>query len=339
VYLYFDNCTYPTTTGNFVVGVPTNATYLMHYINSPGGNYPAYTSPTVNGITLSTPAGTLNVGSGNILYTASGTPLASGFYNVSVGINCCSFINCSVATPVVNAPPQGGNCSDPGPTPGSTGCVTFTYQGQTVTYQTVRADDGKIWFQHNLGSPQVAFDAHDTGSYGHFFQWGRWDDGHQFPTGPSVTGSSSLQNPSHIPDGNPNFIKGSTSATSWWGIGGAATDTWSSSPPSATNGFDPGTVVGPGWHIPTAMEWTYVVDQEGIFDTWSAFGSNLKLTEGGYRYSPDGIYYQMWTGGNYWSSTADAGNMAKWFHYDDAYNFAVQSVGRGNGANVRLVKN
>ena len=85
VYFYFDNCTNPATTGNFVVGVPTNATFLMHYINSPGGNYPAFTSNTVSGVTLTAPAGTLNVGSGNILYTASGIPQSPGFRTVSVG--------------------------------------------------------------------------------------------------------------------------------------------------------------------------------------------------------------------------------------------------------------
>ncbi len=339
VYFYFDNCTNPTVTGNFVVGTPTNATFLMYYINSPGGPYPAFTSPVVSGVTFTAPAGTLNVGSGNILYTASGTPQSSGYHQVSIGVGVGGFINCNLAFSIENAPPPGGNCSDPGPSPGSLGCVTFTYRGQSVTYQTVRADDGKIWLQHNLGSPQVAFDVHDLGSYGHYFQYGRWDDGHQVPTGPAITGSASLQNPSHIPNGNPNFIKGSTSATSWWGLGGASSNTWSSASPSATNGFDPGTVVGPGWHIPTATEWTNVINLEDIFDSNSAFMSNLKLTESGYRNSADAIYYPNWTGGNYWSSTADAGNAAKWFHFDEAYNALIQSAGRGYGANVRLVKN
>ncbi|HUR32056.1 MAG TPA: hypothetical protein VMZ69_11545, partial [Saprospiraceae bacterium] len=338
VYFYFDNCTYPTTTGNFVVGQPTNATFLMHYINSPGGNYPAFTSSTVSGVTISTPAGTLNVGSGNILYTASGIPTTSGFHNVSIGINYGGFINCSLAIEIQNAPPQGGNCSDPGPTEGSTGCVTFIYRGQEVTYQTVRAADGKIWLQSNLGSPYVAFAAHNVGAFGHFFQWGRWDDGHQVQTSPSITGSSTLQNPSHIPNGNPNFIKGSTASTSWWGIGGTSTDTWSSAPPSSTNGFDPGTALGAGWHIPTASDWNTIIISEDIFDTNSAFASNLKLTDAGLRYSQDGLLYTSWNGGNYWSNTASGIN-AKWFHFDEVYNGLLQDAGRGNGANLRLVKN
>jgi len=325
-------------TGNYVVGTPTNGTVLMHYINSPGGSYPAFTSNPVSGVTFYTPAGTLNVGSGTILYTASGTPQASGFHNASIGINYGGFINCNYNFPISNAPPQGGNCSDPGPTVGSTGCVTFSYRGQPVTYQTVRAADGKVWTQHNLGSPQIPFAVNDYTSYGHFFQWGRWDDGHQVPTGPSFTGNSSLQNPSHIPNGNPNFIKGSSTSTSWWGLGGAATDTWSSSPPSSTNGLDPGTALGPGWHIPTGAEWTYIIDQESIFDNHSAFQSNLKLTEGGYRNSVDGTYYPMWVGGNYWSSTSANGNTAQHFFFDEVYNALVSATGRGYGFNVRLVK-
>ncbi|WHT39899.1 VCBS repeat-containing protein [Myroides sp. mNGS23_01] len=40
---------------------------------------------------------------------------------------------------------------EPGMNPGDTGCVTFQYNGSTVTYTTVRAVDGTIWLQQNLG--------------------------------------------------------------------------------------------------------------------------------------------------------------------------------------------
>jgi len=57
-------------------------------------------------------------------------------------------------------------CADPGPNPGDTGCVTFTYNGTSVTYTTVRGADNQIWLQQNLGSTQVATSVSDAASYG-----------------------------------------------------------------------------------------------------------------------------------------------------------------------------
>src|SRR5690606_19047541 len=82
------------------------------------------------------------------------------------------------------APANGSSCNTtmPGTTVGSTGCVSFTYQGQQTAYTTVRASDGNVWLQQNLGSEQVGASKTDTLAYGHLFQWGRWDDGHQLRT-------------------------------------------------------------------------------------------------------------------------------------------------------------
>jgi hypothetical protein len=280
----------------------------MNYINAPGGNYPAFTSATVNGITLSAPAGVLNTGSGSVTYTASGTPVAPGIYPISVSIG--GSIACNISITVLNAPPS-GPCSDPALTPGSLGCVTFMYRNQQVTYQTVRGRDGKIWLQQNLGSPQVAIAEKDSASYGHYFQWGRWDDGHQLSNSNSITGSASLQNPSHIPNGNTNFIKGNTPTTAWWGTGGLSTDTWSGTTASATNGKDPCANIGPGWHVPNEAEWINMIDRENILTMEQAFQSNLKLTESGYRHAESGVRYPDFVGSFYWSNTAVNGNSAK----------------------------
>ena len=332
--VYFDNFGYAELSEPLLVGYPTDATLTLHYVNSPGGTYPAFTSNTVNGIYFTTPAGVLNVGSGNITFTANGTPEQAGYTYITLEVQ--GVIPCNRLVAVQNAPAQ-GPCSDPGPAVGSTGCVTFSYMGQEVTYSTVRAEDGKIWLQQNLGSPQVAFDYQDAASYGHYFQWGRWDDGHQVPTGPTVAGNSTLQNPAHIPNGNPNFITGATNSTAWWGAGTSA-DTWSSSPPSATNGFDPGTALGAGWHIPTATEWENVIVQENIIDDITAFQSNLKLTTSGYRHRDEGSYYPNWSGGNYWSSSPSGTNMGNFFFFNEIYTAEIQQAHRGFGMNVRLVK-
>ena len=185
--------------------MPANISITKNYVNSPGGSYAAFTSATVNGITISAPAGTFNVGSGSVVFTATGTPIATGFYNVWISVG--NIQQCMMFFTVTNAPVSGPTV-DPGPTAGSTGVVNFTYKGQSVAYKTVRAGDGKIWLQQNLGSPQVAFHHNDEASYGDYFQWGRWDDGHQVPNSPTITGGPSLLNPSNIPSGNPKFIVG-----------------------------------------------------------------------------------------------------------------------------------
>ncbi len=336
VYFYFDNCTHPTINGNFVAGVATAATVTLHYINSPGGSYPAYTSSTVNGIRLTAPAGTLS-SNGNIVFTASGTPVTPGITHIPVSIK--GSIPCDLGIAVLNAPPPPGNCSNPGAAIGSKGCITFTYRGQQVTYTTVRAADGKIWIQQNLGSPQVALNGNDQASFGHYFQWGRWDDGHQVPTSLTVTGSALLRNPSHIPAGNPKFIIGTSTATSWWGIGGAATNTWSGTTASATNGKDPCTALGAGWHIANSAEWQNVLNLEIIFDNVSAFESNLKLTESGYRTNSNGALVPNWVGGYYWTSDASNGNIAKMVNFDASYPQLINILDRGYGINCRCVKN
>ena len=333
---YFNNCSHPSITGNFVAGTPTTATITLVYINSPGGSYPAFTSNTVNGITLTAPVGTLNNGGGSITFTASGTPVNPSLITIPVSIK--GSYTCNVPITVLNAPPS-GNCADPGVAVGSTGCVKFTYRGQQVTYATVRGADGKIWLQQNVGSPQVALHGKDEGSFGHYFQWGRWDDGHQAPNSPTVTGSATLQNPSHIPSGNPNFIKGTTTATSWWGTGGAATNTWIGTNATSTNGKDPCVAIGTGWHLPSATEWTNLINSESIFDAASAFDSHLKLTESGYRNSANGSVVPQFVGGYYWSSTGANNNTANNFFFDDVYNALITQTERGFGFNCRCVKN
>lgn len=347
VYFYFTNCPMPTVTGNFVAGKTATATIKLNYINSPGGSYPAFASSIVNGVKLTTPAGTLAVGSGSIVFSASGTPISSG--SISIPVSIGGSLNCDVLLDVLNAPVS-GPCSDPGAATGSTGCVTFTYRGQQVTYATVRAGDGKVWLQQNLGSPQVAFKSKDSASFGHYFQWGRWDDGHQLKNSPSVTGGPSLQNPLHIAGGNPNFIKGTTVATAWWATGGSITDTWSGTTPTATNGKDPCVAIGPGWHLPSATDWTNFMFAEAVNDEPSAFESTLKLPLTGYKRSADAFVTNAFTThfGHYWSNTAGsnsaaqnptASNTSAKVFFIDTYSAKTYSSERGYGFSCRCVKN
>jgi hypothetical protein len=329
----FTNCSSPGFNGNFVTGSPANVTFRLNYANGPGGSYPSFTSARVNGIIITAPSGTLNTGAGSITFTASGTPIAAGYFSIPVSIRGST---CNLQIAVSNAPATGSN-GDPAAAVGSTGVVRFTYQNQAVAYKTVRAADGKIWIQQNLGSPQVASSSIDEASFGHFFQWGRWDDGHQLPNSSTIVGNSSLQNPSQIASGNPGFIKNQTQGLSWWGTGGLSTDTWSGNIPTSTNGTNPCAALGAGWRMPTAAEWQNVINQEHISDTYTAYQSNLKLPAGGVRFFNDGTVHVNGDVGYSWTSTAD-GTQAKAVFIDNAYGLFISPVERGNGYPCRCVK-
>jgi uncharacterized protein (TIGR02145 family) len=333
---FYFYCADPVMNGSFAAGVPANVTLTLTYYNGTGSPYAAFTSTTVNGITLSSAAGTLNNGTGTVDFVASGTPVNSGFINIPISINGSPL--CPLLITISNAPVSGPT-ADPGLTPGSTGIVNFTYKGQSVAYKTVRAKDGLIWLQQNLGAPQVAFHAMDQACFGDYFQWGRWDDGHQTPNSSAITGGSTLMNPSHISSGNTNFIKGTTAGTRWWGTGGTLSDSWSGTTISSTNGKDPCAALGTGWRLPTAAEWQTVNLAEDLGGTIAAYGSNLKLPASGYRYSSDGsVYAYNGDFGYYWSSTADANSTAKVFAFDNLYNGAVAATNRAEGFSCRCVK-
>ena len=330
---YFTNCNSPLYSATLTKGVAANVSFVKNYVNSPGGSYAAFTSATVNGITISAPAGTFNVGSGSVTFTATGTPIGAGSFYIWIGVG--NIQQCMMFVLVVNAPASGPTV-DPGLTEGATGVVNFIYRGQSVAYTTVRAGDGKIWLQQNLGSPQVAMAVWDEASYGDYFQWGRWDDGHQVANSPTITGGPSLLNPSHIPSGNPNMIVGQTAGTMWWGTGGASTDTWSGSSATSTNGKDPCVALGPGWRLPTAADWQNLKNYDDLDGALAAYMSNLKLPAGGFR--DHGFVYG--TGESYyWSATASGNsNAISLFISDNTYLATLQPSYRAAGFNCRCLK-
>ncbi len=227
---------------------------------------------------------------------------------------------------------------DPGTATGAKGSATFTYNGEKVTYISVRAKDGKIWLQQNLGARQVATSATDVESYGDLYQWGRWADGHQLRTpAPAVKASSTLSanNPSGLPaGGSKDYISG------WWN-GGASTDTWNaatSTSVSETNGCDPCKVLGSKWRLPTEEDWSSVLAAEGITNNATAFESNLKIPAGGWRATTSSSIASAGSSSWFWSSKASGSGRAKgvWIQsasvqksYDDA---------RAWGTSVRCVK-
>jgi len=227
---------------------------------------------------------------------------------------------------------------DPAITPGAAGSVVFSYSGAQVTYATVRAKDGKIWLQQNLGAARVATSATDASAYGDLYQWGRWADGHQVRTpAPAVKSPSTLSanNPSGLPSGgSADYISG------WWSSG-VSSDKWTASAPgsvTATNGYDPCKALGTGWHMPSDAEWTAVVDEEGITNNSTAFSSNLKIPTGGWRLTNSASISSAGSSSWYWSSTATSAGVAKgvWIQAGSVQ----KSYGdtRAYGTSVRCVK-
>lgn len=203
------------------------------------------------------------------------------------------------------------NAQDPGPTVGSTGSVSFTYGGVSMTHTSVRAADGNIWLQQNLGSNQVATSATDVASYGDLFQWGRWIDGHQFRTSTLQQVTTLANNtPAGIAPGLPNFLRNNVQPL-WWGGSSSttpagnpqATDTWAAGPPTTTNGTNPCETLGAGWRMATKAEWDAVRLAEGITNLASGFNSNLRLPYSGYRNGANGIVQLSGSANLFWTST------------------------------------
>lgn len=235
--------------------------------------------------------------------------------------------------------PSGGTPSpfDPGPAPGDLGSVTFNYGGNEVVYTTVRAKDGHIWLQQNLGAKKVAASATDEDAYGDLYQWGRWTDGHQnrSPEPPLLASSNlSANNPSGlVVSGIVAYI------SSWWG-NGSASDTWAAKTPSdatSTNGCDPCRALGDGWSLPTDNDWTNLLNKEDITNTATAFNSNMKIPRGGWRsinsLMISGAGLSSW----YWSSTATS-SAARGVWITDTEVHKSYTDSRAYGTSIRCIK-
>jgi uncharacterized protein (TIGR02145 family)/prepilin-type N-terminal cleavage/methylation domain-containing protein len=176
---------------------------------------------------------------------------------------------------------------------------TYTIVGPDhLPYRTVIGEDGLEWLDRNLGATQVASLYNDTASYGHYYQWGRYADGHQIKDSTSITGPVNTDTPGSsfvkVANANPWDWR-APAQTLWLGVDGK-------------NNPCPS-----GFRIPTKDELAHLFSHINNFTTatcgstssclTTAVGSSLKLPSGGYRdYSSAGLGSQGSTG-YYWSST------------------------------------
>lgn len=225
------------------------------------------------------------------------------------------------------------DCSDPERNTGDTGCVTFNYSGIETTYETVRAADGNIWLQQNLGSTKVAEAIADVESYGDMFQWGRWDDGHQ-KRNSSLQSVPSPNNPLGIALGTNTYYTGT-----WW-TPNSQTDKWEAEfPDEATdvNGCDPCRILGEGWKLPSEADWVALVDSENITNPASALASSLRLPGTGYRSNTTGNFTFVGQRGYFWSSTPSSTG-GKYLYVGTVSANGSAGAPRGQGAAIRCMK-
>ncbi|WP_306353401.1 FG-GAP-like repeat-containing protein [Flavobacterium sp. '19STA2R22 D10 B1'] len=233
---------------------------------------------------------------------------------------------------LASTPPCAG---EPGPNVGDTGCISFTYNGTTVQYATVRAADGNVWLQQNLGSSKTATMSNDELAYGDLFQWGRWDDKHQVRNSTAQVNGLFPNNPSGLNGGNNHFL---TPTPAWWNQG-VLSDTWQAATAaavSATDGCDPCKALGNEWKLPTPEEWQAVVTGENITNIQSAFDSHLKLTIAGNRGGTGELNF-VGVRGFYWSNTPSSTG-AKLLYYSNAIVNPTAGYPRGQGASIRCLK-
>lgn len=79
---------------SYASGVVYNGSMTVPYTNGDGGTYPAQTIGPVNGLTATIAAGNFNIGSGNLIYTVSGTPTVTSptttTFPLNIGGQACN---------------------------------------------------------------------------------------------------------------------------------------------------------------------------------------------------------------------------------------------------------
>lgn len=223
---------------------------------------------------------------------------------------CLGLFAAFVNTNAQNCTPQAA-----GSNVGENGCVSLTYQNQTVSYKTVRAADGYEWLQQNLGSSNVATSIADEGARGDYFQYGRWDDGHQLKTSETTETYPTPNNPVGLGAGTNLFYIGggtpwSSNYTGWF-ANPDQNDTWTAknlSEVTEHNGIDPCKAIGDNWEMPSEADWDNVMTKENIFPRPAGatnggivrgFESNLKIAGAGARkdagWAFEGTRAYIWT--------------------------------------------
>jgi uncharacterized protein (TIGR02145 family) len=304
------NCGSSTVTGNLISG--TAASGVSASVPYTGGNSGFYnsqsvTSTGVTGLTASISQGLFVSGAGNLVYTITGTPTASGTANFALNIGGKSCTLSIIVYGVQPAFPVG---------------AVFC-NGATLVSDVTNPTTGKIWMDRNLGASQAAISGTDANSYGDLYQWGRGIDGHQCR---NSTTSSTLS-PSDQPGIN-RFIINSMNPSDWRNP--QNTNLW-----QGVNGIN--NPCPSGYRLPTYNE----IHSERL--SWisnnsaGSFASILKLPLAGFRSHDTGSVGNEGSIGIYWSSEVSGLNSIN-IGFNNSTSYTTNNR-RARGYSVRCLKN
>jgi uncharacterized protein (TIGR02145 family) len=307
------DCGTATNSGTLIVS--TSASGVSTSVPYSGGNGGAYTTQSVSstgvtGLTATLNAGTLLIGSGNVIYNITGTPSTTGTasFAISLGGQNCIFtvtVNTLASQYAANS--------------------VFCAAGPTPIVNVTNPSTGKVWMDRNLGASQVATSSTDVNAYGDLYQWGRRADGHQCRNSGVTSTLSSVDQPLHS-----NFIVNNTSPYDWRSPQNG--NLW-----QGVNGMN--NPCPSGYRLPTASE----LDAERLSwlsnDINGAFASPLKFTTSGRKEYNTGIVGFL-TAGYYWSSNLYL-NGSSHLTVGTSANSGVITNGnfRAYGLSVRCIKN
>ena len=304
------SCGIATVTGSLTSNQAANAVSVSTPYT--GGNSAQYaaqsvTSTGVLGLTAALSVGYLAAGLGNIMYTISGTPTASGTatFAITLGGQSCS-ITLSVGVGLGQYQAGTVNCA-----------------AAAAVVDVTNPSTGRIWMDRNLGATQVAINSTDINSYGDLYQWGRRADGHQCRTSVITATLSSTDQPAH-----GNFIISPSGQQDWRSP--QNNNLW-----QGVNGIN--NPCPSGYRIPTETELEAERLSWSVNTSVGAFASPLKLPMAGYRSFSNGSFVQVGTYGYYWSSTvSNSYSQYLFFRSTDA---DVVDYVRAFGGSVRCIKN
>jgi uncharacterized protein (TIGR02145 family) len=162
-----------------------------------------------------------------------------------------------------------------------------------LTYMEVTSPDtSRVWLDRNLGATQVCTSSTDSDCYGHLYQWGRNDDGHE--SGSSSSGLNSSITPV---DSTRSF--GSSQPYDW-----TTADASGSLRETAWGDSGDNDICPSGFSVPTIAELkadTIDASTTDVINATSAYSSFLKLPAPGVRMYASPGNSADW-GGYYWSS-------------------------------------
>ena len=270
------NCGSTSVNGNLISGTSANGVSAsVPYTVGNGGFYAAQsvTSTGVTGLTISISQGLFASGSGNLVYTISGTPSASGTasFVLNIGGQTCN-LNITV------------NSVQPAYPTGSVFCAS----GPTLVNDVTNPTTGKTWMDRNLGASQIATSLTDQNAYGDLYQWGRRSDGHQCRNSGTTNTLSSTNTPIH-----GNFIISPNSPIDWRNP--QNTNLW-----QGVNGVN--NPCPSGYRVPSQMEMYNEQISWPSNDGTGAFSSVLMWTLAGSRIGPSAVFIEVNTDGYYWNS-------------------------------------